>query len=61
MADKEYLVWKHDLKYCGECDWNNSTLEHYENEQVYYFIMDGNWVGEVPKDGEVDEISEDLM
>ena len=54
MSDEDFLVEARDLSYCGEYDWGESTLRHYEDDQAYYIFKDGNLTDEIPKNG-VDE------
>jgi len=51
MCDEAFLLEERDLSYCGEADWGESTLRHYEDEQAHYFFKDGNLRDEIPKNG----------
>ena len=54
MSEEDFLAEERDLSYCGEADWGESTLRHYEDEQAYYIFKDGKLTEEIPKNG-VDE------
>lgn len=52
MCDEAFLVEARDLSYCGECDWGESTLRHYQDDQAYYFFKDGDLTDEIPKNAD---------
>ena len=51
MSEEAYLQTKLNLEYCGEADWGESTLRHYEDEQAYYIFKDGKLTEEIRKNG----------